>query len=170
MKIPAFRKYLAVSPVWFFLFVICLSEACQMPSGAKYQKEVPITNAAWNYNFQPFFSINIKDTSARYQTYILLRHDASYPFANIWLRLWVKQPGDSAWSNGERLDLRLADISGSWLGKGMGSVWEHKIPLNKTQNLHFSKPGTYQVKVEQIMRDNPLAGILNAGIIVEKIN
>lgn len=165
MQITFFRK----CSVSALLIAVCLLGACQMPSGAKYQKEVAIDNGVWRYNFQPFFSIDIKDPSAHYQTFILLRHDASYPFANIWLRLWIKQPGSSAWSNGERLNLRLADISGAWLGKGMGSVWEHKIPLNKRQNIHFSKPGTYQVKIEQIMRDNPLAGVLNAGIIVEKM-
>jgi len=164
MQFTIFRKYSA----GVLLGAMALFAACQMPSGAQYQKEVPVVNGAWNYNFQPFFTIDIKDTSAHYQTYILLRHDAAYPFANIWLRLWVKQPGDSAWSNGERLNLRLADISGAWLGTGTGSIWEHKIPLNRKQNLHFSKPGTYQVRMEQIMRDNPLRGVLNAGLIVEK--
>lgn len=152
------------------LSATALFAGCQMPSGAQFQKEVAIVNGEWSYQTQPFFSIDIQDTTAHYQTYILIRHDAAYPFANIWLRLWLKQPGDSAWTGGERLNLRLADISGAWLGTGMGSVWEHKIPLNRTDNLQFPKPGTYQIKMEQIMRNNPLKGVLNAGLIVEKTN
>lgn len=149
-------------------FLLFFAAGCEMPSPNNFRKEISLKNGNWPSNNQPVFTIAIKDTSALYQTYILLRHDDTYPFSNIWLRLRVMQPGDTAYSQGEMINLKLADVSGAWLGKGMGSIWEHKIPLRKKEGLHFPKAGSYKIRISQIMREDPLPGILNAGIMVQK--
>ena len=149
---------------------LLLPTACQMPSSAYFQKEAALKNGEWKAAYQPVFTVEVKDTSASYQTYLLLRHDDSYPFSNIWLRLSTKQPGDTAFTRSEKINLTLADMSGSWLGKGMGSIWEHKIPLGRKEGLHFPQPGIYQIQMTQIMREDPLPGVMNVGIMIEKRN
>jgi gliding motility-associated lipoprotein GldH len=141
---------------------------CKMPTPSYFRKEVSLKNGVWPSAIQPVFTMDISDTSAAYQTYILLRHDDAYPFSNIWLQMAVMQPGDTTYSKVERINLKLADVSGAWLGKGMGSVWEHKIPLGKKEGLHFSKSGVYQIRIVQMMRQDPLPGLLNVGIMVRK--
>lgn len=145
-----------------------IGNSCNIPPSDYFQKEIAIRNASWPADLQPVFTIDIKDVSAKYQTYILLRNDDSYPFSNIWLLLSVKQPGRAAFSPGKLINLQLADIQGAWLGRGMGSLWEHKIPFNDKDNLRFPEKGIYQVRIAQVMRQNPLSGILNVGLAVEK--
>jgi hypothetical protein len=47
----------------------------------------------------------------------------------------------------------------------MDDIYEHRIPLAPEQNL---KAGTYTFTIEQIMREDPLKNVLNAGLRLEK--
>lgn len=100
--------------------------------------------------------------------YFLIRHDEAYPYANIWFRFKVKAPGDSVFHTGPRIEKTLADAEGKWLGKGLAGIWEHKLPLTPQEIPAFNKQGDYIIKIEQIMRVNPLPSVLNAGLIIEK--
>ncbi len=139
--------------------------------GAKssyYQNQEAIPGAKWDYKFQPVFKVDINDIKAQYRFYLLIRHDESYPNANFWFRLNLKGPGDKTFKDGPRIQKDLADPKGEWLGRGMGGIWEHKIPLSAKEIPQFSKPGTYEIRIEQVMRDNPLPSVLNVGLIIEK--
>src|SRR6218665_983457 len=89
-----------------------------------YQKQVQIPGAKWSSKFQPDFKVEIKDTQSRYNVSLLIRHDESYPNANIWIRMKVKAPGDSVFRDGARIEKQLANAAGVWQGKGMGGIWE----------------------------------------------
>ncbi|WP_118974438.1 gliding motility lipoprotein GldH [Taibaiella koreensis] len=134
-----------------------------------YQKQESIPGAKWDYKFQPVFAVDISDTQSLYRFYLLVRHDEGYPNANLWLSLKVKAPGDTTFSEGVRIEKDLADPKGEWLGRGMGGIWEHKIPFNLKETPKLNKPGRYEFKIEQIMRSNPLPSVLNVGLIIEKI-
>lgn len=164
-------KHFKKIPIFLLLMTfICLLQGCSPPTGATFEKIATIKNGQWSSDDQPSFTIDIKDTTSSYQSFILLRNDDSYLYANIWLNFYVKGPGDTAFSNLQRYNLKLADIAGAWLGKGMGSIWEHKIPIREKDALHFTKAGTYQIKIEQMMRKDPLPGVLNIGLIIKKGN
>lgn len=148
-------------------FFITALFSCGVKS-SYYQKQTAIPNASWAYNFQPEFRIDISDTSKQYKMYLLLRHDEAYPYANIWFRFKIKAPGDSTFHTGQRIEKSLADIEGKWLGKGLGEIWEHKLPLTIKEMPELNKKGTYILKIEQIMRSNPLPSVLNVGLIIEQ--
>ena len=59
----------------------------------------------------------------------------------------------------------LADNT-KWLGTGMDDIIEHRITFN-TLPIHLKK-GNYTFSLQQIMREDPLQHVLNAGIRVEK--
>ena len=147
--------------------IITLAMACNVKS-PYYQKQYAIPDTEWYYKFQPVFKVDITDTAAAYQVYFLLRHDESYPNSNIWFRIKIKAPGDSTFSDGIRIDKELADAEGKWKAQGMGAIYEHKIPLNSKEAPIFKKLGAYELKVEQIMRQNPLPSVLNVGLNIEK--
>ncbi len=146
---------------------ICFTVSCGVKS-PYYQKQMSIPDARWAYAFQPEFKINIEDTAAHYDMMLLVRHDEGYPYANLWLRMHIKAPGDTTFSEGKRIELELADVEGKWKGSGMGSIWEHRILLNRSQQPTFKEPGTYEIRIEQVMRNNPLSSILNIGLRIEK--
>lgn len=133
-----------------------------------YQKQKAIAGAKWETEFQPEFEFEITDTSAQYRAFLLLRHDEAYPFSNIWVRVNVQKPGDSLFTQGERIEKTLADSEGKWLARGMAGLLEHKIPLLKNEFPALDKRGVYKIKIEQIMRTDPLPSILNIGINIER--
>jgi len=49
----------------------------------------------------------------------------------------------------------------------MDDIIEQRLLINK-QPLHL-QPGTYQFTIQQIMREDPLQNVLNAGLRVEKV-
>lgn len=156
--------FLLACSVFFFL------GGCQIGSGSYYQKQVAIPKTQWDYSFKPTFTIDIKDTAARYQMYFLMRHDEAYPYANIWVGMSVQSPQKNGFSETKRIEKQLAQSDGTWMGRGMGGIWEHKIPFTAAEGIQFNEIGAYTIQLEQIMRMNPLPSVLNVGLIVEKIS
>lgn len=159
-------KFLQTGSLTLLLLLFCYS--CNVPS-PYFQKQVAIPETLWSYNFQPTFKLEIKDTASQYKMYFLIRHDESFPFANIWFRINEKKPGQKSFTEGKRIQKSLADAEGKWLGTGMGTIWEHKIPLGPKEGIQFKELGIYELKIEQLMRQNPLPAVLNVGLIVEKM-
>lgn len=138
-----------------------------MPS-PYYQKNYAIPQNAWSYDYKPAFRVEISDTTVYYTMYFLIRHTEAYPYANIWLRIYSQQPGDTT-ADTSRIEVALAAPSGQWLGRGMGAVQEHRMIISGQQDRHlFPKAGVYTFTFEQDMRVNPLPEILQVGLRVEK--
>jgi len=129
-----------------------------------YEKSVPMPGHKWPGSFKPSFTFHIKDSSSPYQIYLVLRHNEKYNFNNIYVNLHVSVPGgDTVFSI--RRDLRLANNEGGWEASGMDDIYEHRVKLGAPEIL---KAGTYTFTLEQIMREDPLENVMNAGIRIEK--
>jgi gliding motility-associated lipoprotein GldH len=134
-----------------------------------YEKTASIPGHSWKSSFRPSFTFTIKDTASTYQLFLVLRHTDKYNFNNIWLNLTVKGPGKDSITI--RIDKALANDEKGWLATGMDDIYEHRIELNNEladNNISFRKPGDYTFTLEQIMRQNPLNHVLNAGLRIEK--
>jgi gliding motility-associated lipoprotein GldH len=151
----------------FYTFLFCI--AVHLPVGctntAQFEKNEQIPNHEWSYSLQPELVFDIKDTSSVYNVLVTLRHTDAYAYRNLWLYISSKQPGDSTFGK-ERFELNLQDESGRWIGSGANDVHEVRYPL--FTNIRFTKQGTYTIRLQQTMRDNPLQHIMNAGIRIEK--
>lgn len=150
------------------LFVLSASLFAACLPAPHYQKDEAIPGNAWNYNYKPSFTFEITDSTAQYQPYFIIRHTQAYPYNNLWLWLYIKTPGDSV-ATKARINIVLAEATGKWLGKGMGEIFEQRMPVSLGDSVNLSKPGTYEVVMEQNMRVNPLPEILHVGLRVEKV-
>lgn len=130
-----------------------------------FEKNVAIPEHAWSSAFKPEVSFEISDTTALYNIYVVLRHTDAYRYNNIWMNVYTQAPGDSI--RKDRLDLRLATDDKGWLGSGMDDIFEHRILI--TREPAVLTPGKYTFRLEQIMREEPLQHVMNAGIRVEKV-
>ena len=128
-----------------------------------YEKTVTIPGHAWQNSFRPSFDFTIKDTTALYQPYLVLRHNEKYNYSNIYINLYIKTPGQDSAIKIQK-DLALA-TNENWNVTGMDDIYEHRIELGNAQTL---KAGDYKFTVEQIMRENPLQNVFDVGIRVEK--
>jgi len=133
-----------------------------------YEKSVSIPGHAWSSGFRPSFTFTIKDTSAPYKVFFVLRHTDRYSFNNIYINIITKIPGADTTQTGP-LPLELATNEKGWLATGMDDIYEHRIQLSDAgRDFYFKKPGEYSFTVEQIMREDPLKNVLSAGLRIEK--
>jgi gliding motility-associated lipoprotein GldH len=129
-----------------------------------YEKNITIPKHQWSSSFKPVFDFTIKDTSAPYKLFFIVRHNERYNFNNIFINVYVKGPGQDT-AHKIQQDLVLATNEKGWLASGMDDIYEHRIQLGSEQNL---KAGNYTFTIEQIMREDPLENVLNVGLRIEK--
>jgi gliding motility-associated lipoprotein GldH len=159
VKTPNLKKFFTP---FLVILISCLLHACTTID--LYEKTVTIPQHAWKSNFKPSFDFTIKDTTSQYRIFLVLRHNEKYSFSNIYLNLYVKGPGQDSTIRIQK-DLTLATNEKGWLGSGMDDIYEHRIELAEKQSL---RAGTYTFTLEEIMREDPLQNVLNAGIRLEK--
>ena len=145
-----------------FLLSIILLQSCNTID--VYEQTIPIPKHEWSSNLRLNFMPIIKDSSAYYNIYFVLRHSESYHFNNIWVDFTAVFPNDTA--RIQRLNIQLATGNG-WLGTSMDDIIEQRLLINK-QPIRL-RAGTYKFSLSQIMREDPLENILNAGIRLEKV-
>jgi gliding motility-associated lipoprotein GldH len=148
----------------FLALILLFAPACIQLNTYERAAEMPGHN--WSYNNQPEFTFTITDTVSAYNVLITLRHTDAYAYKNIWLNISTRKPGDSVYRK-ERFELTLQHSDGRWIGTGLSDIYELRHPL--FSNVKFKKSGTYTLRLQQIMRDNPLQHIMNAGIRIEKV-
>ena len=131
-----------------------------------FEKNTTIPGYEWKSNFEVKGNFSITDTTAAYNTYIVLRHTDAYKYNNIWLNLGIQQPGDSM--HYQKIDVALATDADGWMGSGMNDIWEIRQLLQFREQAPFKKAGTYIYSITQIMRDDPLPSVMSAGLRLEK--
>lgn len=150
--------------IFYLIVIIASSGGCAKIN--LYEKSVHIPRQEWSYSNKPSFAFNVMDTSARYNVYVVVRHTDAYKYNNLWVSLGSQAPGDSMLF--QNINLQLANDKTGWEGIGMDDIYE--VRKNITPGpVPFRKAGTYQFRVGQVMRENPLKHILDIGIRVEKL-
>jgi len=150
------------SVILFIIISLCLA-ACSQTEVFEKNKSIP--KHQWHYDLKPSFDFTIKDTTALYNLYIVLRHTDAYRYNNIWLNYYFQSPGDTL--RKESREFQLATNDKGWLGTGMDDIYEHRIKLTPYAD-KVKRTGTYKFILENIMREDPLKEVLNVGIRIEK--
>jgi gliding motility-associated lipoprotein GldH len=127
-----------------------------------YERTATFSGHEWKSDRQPGFTFNITDTTRPYQLFFVFRHSDAYNYKNVWVEIKVQEP-DSTYTVSREFTLAAAD---KWLGTGLDDIYEHRIPFSKAPAL--LKKGSYTFTLHQIMREDPLQHVLNAGIRLEK--
>jgi gliding motility-associated lipoprotein GldH len=147
----------------FFILTFFLLSACHQLD--IYEKTASFPNHAWTGSNRLTFEFAVTDTSARYNLFAVIRHLDAYHWNNVWLSITTIAPDDTAVT--QQVNLKLGDNAKGWLGAEMDDVIEHRVRLNATPVR--LKKGNYTFILQQIMREDPLQFVMNAGIRVEKV-
>lgn len=142
-----------------------LLNACSVRTDL-FEKNIAIPDHNWSKNFKPEISVAIEDTVSRYNIYAVVRHQDAYRYKNMYLNVAILSPTGETTTH--MLDLKLATDEKGWLGSGMDDIFEHRIqitPADKPVALHA---GSYKFILQQMMREDPLEHVMNAGIRIEK--
>lgn len=145
------------------LLVISVSfSACD--AGRIYEDNVKISPEGWKRVERARFEVEITDTIHPCNIYINVRNNSNYKYMDLWLFVDVHSP--SGMVAGDTVNIMLADHRGKWLGHGLGSKFDTRLIFRK--NLRFPASGKYVFEYEQAMRDEPLSGIDDIGLRIEK--
>lgn len=120
----------------------------------------------WNFAEIIEFEFAVPDTARPYNLYLQLRNTEEYSYSNIWLFLETHAPNGNVLK--DTLEIMLADNSGNWLGKGIGSINVMQIPYK--QNVYFINRGIFTISIQHAMRDSVLNGIMDIGFRLEYHN
>ncbi len=119
---------------------------------------------SWESNQTIDFAFDIQDTIAAYSFYINIRNDVDYNYSNIYFFINTTFP--NGLSSRDTVECILANVRGKWLGKGIANIKESSHLIR--EKLYFPVSGSYQIQIEQAMRDEVLVGIEDVGIKIIK--
>ncbi len=117
------------------------------------------------------FTFSEMDTIGRYNVFINIRNDDTFPYNNLFIIGELLAPnGDTT---KDTLEYDMARPDGSWLGKGFGSIKENKLWYK--ENIVFPSSGVYTLRLSHAMRKNgevngvaALQGITDVGYEIVK--
>ncbi len=153
----------------FLVFMLIGFVSCN--SNLVYSEYQAMNNREWGMNDPVLFEISDMDTTQTYNMFINIRNDDSFPYSNLYLIAEFENPKGN--TQKDTLEYRMAEPSGEWLGKGMGSVRENKLWFR--EKIVFPNSGVYKVSIAHAMRKNgnvegiqSLHGITDVGLEIEK--
>ncbi len=153
-----------ISRIAFFAVLMFLSSlliSCDKNRVFEEYRSIP--DNQWNAANKVSFRVNIADTVTPQNIYILLRNTGSYPYSNLFLFLTTRLP-DGTFSK-DTVECTLAKPDGTWLGEGLGDLWDNKFLFKR--NFKFPHSGTWQFEYIQAMRISPLPCIADVGLRIE---
>ncbi len=131
-----------------------------------FEKTDALPRQEWGSSKRVSTVFAIQDTSAYYNLYVIFTHTDAYHYNNIYLNITTIAPGDTAIT--VQKQLQLAKNNYGWLGTAMDDIIEHRVLLNEKGPVKLKK-GNYTFMLQQAMREDPLTGVINAGIRAEKV-
>jgi gliding motility-associated lipoprotein GldH len=146
--------------------VILLSMACiySCDRGRIYESAVRIPDSEWYIREHARFEVEITDTVSSCDVLINVRNNVAYKYMELWLFVSSCSPAGNV--RRDTVKIMLADHHGKWLGKGLGDKFDNRLLFQK--NVRFPVSGTYVFEYEHAMRDEPLTGIDDIGLRIEK--
>ena len=144
------------------LFLAVLFSACDQKR--VFESYQSIKEDSWYINQRPTFYLDVMDTTTEHAIYFNIRHTGNYKYSNLFVLFTIQGP--KAKAETQRLEFKLAEADGKWLGSGLGDIYSNQIKV--MENVKFPRKGVYSFSIEQNMRDNPLMGVEDIGVRVEK--
>lgn len=131
-----------------------------------YEKNIDVKDATWSSSQPVSFDVTIDDVHQQYRFYLNVRHTNWFPYQNLWVIFTTKYPDNTTTS--EKINIKLSNSDESdWLGDGLGDIWDLRAEIKPKIK---AQKGKYVFTVSQIMREDPLPGIMAMGLRVEKVN
>ena len=110
------------------------------------------------------FVAKVEDTLTAYDFYINVRNTGSYRFSNLYLFIQTDFPNGK--SIRDTVECLMATPEGEWIGTGVGDLRDQSILFKQSGN--FPLKGKYRFEMVQAMRQDPLPGIADIGLRIEK--
>jgi gliding motility-associated lipoprotein GldH len=148
----------------FVLSIVVLLCVTACDPNRLYETNTPVANEKWAYDDVKSFTIDVSDTTTRYNIYINVRHSFQFDWRNMYVQVGTQLPSGKKME--KRVNLPLCENDGKWFGSCLGDNCD--IPVMIQENAKFPQKGKYTFTIRQDMRANPLEKIKSIGLRVEK--
>lgn len=149
--------------VYVLIFFISGLFSCQQVTVNERIADIP--DHRWRQQHAAMVDLDVR-AAAPYQLYFIFRHTEQYPYNNIVAKITIKDTLNKVVA-ALTVNAPLASPSGKWEGNAIDDLYDHFIKLNTIVPL---RAGRYHFIINQLMKDDPLPFVLNAGIAIEKQN
>jgi gliding motility-associated lipoprotein GldH len=157
------HTFLTISKSMFLLLVSLFLFSCD--SNKMYEQYIEVENGVWKKENLAKFTVEVVDTINAHNLYINVRNKGNYQFSNLYLFVTIQGPDGG--SSTDTVNCVLADKRGKWLGKGIGDLWDLRLPY--IGGFKFAQSGKYIFTYEQAMRvENGVEGITDLGLRIER--
>lgn len=132
-----------------------------------YERNVDFDQRFWAVGEQPQFEFVIDDIASKYNLYVNVRNEVSYPNANLYFTYYLSDTANKVLDKKLMSEFLFDVKTGKPFGTSvLGDIYHHRFPI--LRNYSFQKSGKYSVRFEQFMRADTLQGILSIGLRVER--
>lgn len=147
-----------------FLLVLLMLFLISCGNDKLVESYTTIPENSWGESDIQKFAFEVTDTTVSYDLLFTIKNSMEYPFYNLYLDYQLVRLGDEAESV-QRKELKefiLFDSrSGKPFGRGSSGLYDHEFKLE--ENFRFDRSGTYEVRYQQYMRRESLAGVASVG-------
>ncbi|WP_372745568.1 gliding motility lipoprotein GldH [Lutibacter sp.] len=133
----------------------------------------PVENLEWSRDTIYNFIVSNTDTISKRNVFINIRNNKNYEFSSLFLIAKIEFP--SGYKLVDTLEYEMTNAEGKFLGQGFSDVKENKLFLR--EKVVLSEKGDYKFLIQQATRSindiegkNPLKGITDVGLSIEKVN
>ncbi len=145
-------------------FVLLVSSLASCGPDYLFEEEKKIADGQWNYRDTLDFRFTVTDTAQLYNLFADFAYADTFSTQNIYLKLHTRFPDGRRVSRIRSFD--LFDAQGSAVGKCSGHACNTRILLQ--DKAYFNLVGEYMITLEQFTRRDPLPGMSEIGLAVEK--
>lgn len=121
---------------------------------------------SWSKDQKVSFNFEISDTASQYSINYLVRHSIDYAFQNLWVEGNIIFPDSQVVPF--KKNIQLGDAKGYWYGNGISDIMNVDVPIQT--HAIFPQTGKYTFEFQQIMRVDPIEGVLDFGLKIKKEN
>jgi gliding motility-associated lipoprotein GldH len=147
----------------YFAVFMLLAVLWSCDSKRLFEAYHPLDSKGWHKDSMEQFVFEITDTTRAYNVNVNIRNHGDYAFSNVWMFIDIVAPDSTILR--DTVEFELAEPNGRWYGRGIGDLYDAQYKYRR--NVVFPLKGTYQVNLQQAMRDDVLKGISDVGIRVE---
>jgi gliding motility-associated lipoprotein GldH len=129
-----------------------------------FEQNSKVEDANWRSANPAIFELEVEDTLTAYDFYINVRNTGSYRFSNLYLFIQTDFPNGK--SIRDTVECLMATPEGEWIGTGVGDLRDQSILFKQSGNLPLKGKNLFEMV--QAMRQDPLPGIADIGLRIEK--
>ena len=135
-------------------------------SNKVFDEAIDFPDRAWKISQPVELTFEIPSDTIGYDLSCTVRNSLDYPYARLFLNYTLTDSVGKELSKKMVVQYLFDQKTGEPQGSsGLGDIYDHRFTL--LQSYRFSYAGKYKMKLEQVMRQDTLQGVLAVGLLVE---